>query len=82
MLFHSKTRCYKPILMLIRYFFTSMLMIDAEKGLEAQDMNIIGLAHKYRKGIVLMVNKWDLVTKDTKTADTYRKTFEENSQIY
>lgn len=54
-----------------------IIMIDAEKGLESQDMNIIGLAHKYRKGIVLMVNKWDLIDKDTKTADTFRKTFEE-----
>lgn len=54
-----------------------VIMIDADSGLESQDMSIIGLAHKYRKGIVLMVNKWDLVEKDTKTADTYRKTFEE-----
>ena len=54
-----------------------IVMIDAEKGIESQDMNIISLAHKYKKGIVLMVNKWDLVAKDTKTADTYTKTFEE-----
>lgn len=54
-----------------------IVMIDADKGLEAQDMNIIGLAHKYKKGIVLMVNKWDLVSKDTKTADTFKKVFEE-----
>lgn len=56
---------------------TCIIMIDADSGLESQDMNIIGLAHKYKKGIVLMVNKWDLVEKDTKTADTFRKTFEE-----
>ncbi len=54
-----------------------IIMIDAQTGLESQDMNIIGLAHKYKKGIVLMVNKWDLVEKNTKTADTFRKTFEE-----
>lgn len=54
-----------------------IIMIDAQDGLEAQDMNIIGLAHKYKKGIVLMINKWDLIEKDTKTADTFRKTFEE-----
>ena len=52
-------------------------MIDAESGLESQDMNIIGLAHKYKKGIVLMVNKWDLQEKDSKTADTYKKFLEE-----
>jgi GTP-binding protein len=54
-----------------------IVMIDAETGLESQDMNIIGLAHKYKKGIVLMVNKWDLQEKDSKTADTYRKFIEE-----
>ncbi|MEQ8629403.1 ribosome biogenesis GTPase Der [Ekhidna sp.] len=54
-----------------------IVMIDAETGLESQDMNIIGLAHKYKKGIVLMVNKWDLQDKDSKTADTYRKFLEE-----
>ncbi len=54
-----------------------IVMIDAEGGLESQDMNIIGLAHKYKKGIVLMVNKWDLVKKDTKTADEYTKALKE-----
>lgn len=54
-----------------------IIMIDAESGLESQDMNIIGLAHKYKKGIVLMVNKWDLIEKDTKTAEAYRKSYVE-----
>ena len=54
-----------------------IVMIDAEAGLESQDMNIIGLAHKYKKGLVIMVNKWDLVEKDTKTAETFRKVFHE-----
>lgn len=54
-----------------------IVMIDAETGIESQDMNIIGLADKYKKGIVLMVNKWDLQEKDSKTADTYRKFLEE-----
>ena len=54
-----------------------VVMIDATTGLESQDMSIIGLAHKYKKGIVLMVNKWDLVEKDTKTANEFKKTFEE-----
>jgi len=51
----------------------SIVMIDAQSGLEAQDINLINLAVKYRKGIVLMVNKWDLIEKDTKTADEFRK---------
>ncbi|MEQ9403657.1 MAG: ribosome biogenesis GTPase Der [Cyclobacteriaceae bacterium] len=54
-----------------------IIMIDAETGIESQDMNIIVLAHKYKKGVVLMVNKWDLIAKDTKTADTYKKVFKD-----
>ena len=54
-----------------------IVMIDAEHGLESQDMNIIGLADKYKKGIVLMVNKWDLIEKDTKTAEEFKKAFVE-----
>jgi GTP-binding protein len=50
-----------------------IVLIDAQRGLESQDVNIIVLAHKQSKGIVIMVNKWDLVEKDTKTADTFKK---------
>jgi GTPase len=50
-----------------------IMMLDAERGLEAQDLNIIGMAHKAKKGIVLMTNKWDLVEKDSKTADKLKK---------
>lgn len=42
-----------------------LLLIDATQGVEAQDMNIFGLVKRNRKGIVLLVNKWDLVEKDT-----------------
>ena len=50
-----------------------IIIVDAERGLESQDVNIIGLAQKQSKGIVIMVNKWDLIEKDTKTADTFKK---------
>jgi GTPase len=50
-----------------------IILIDAERGLEAQDVHIIAHAHNAKKGIVLMVNKWDLIEKDTKTADKIRK---------
>ena len=51
-----------------------IVMIDASaKGLEAQDLHIIGMAHKAKKGIVIMMNKWDLVEKDSKTSDKIRK---------
>ncbi len=44
-----------------------VIMLDASQGLEAQDLNIIALAHRRRKGIVLLINKWDLIEKDNKT---------------
>jgi GTPase len=50
-----------------------IIIIDAERGLESQDVNIISLAQKQNKGIVIMVNKWDLIEKDTKTADNFKK---------
>lgn len=50
-----------------------LVMLDASRGLEAQDLHIIGMAHKAKKGIVVMVNKWDLVEKDSKTVDKLRK---------
>jgi GTP-binding protein len=52
-------------------------MLDATQGLEAQDMNLIRLAQTRRKGIVLMVNKWDLIEKDSKTAAEYTKALKE-----
>lgn len=50
-----------------------LLLIDATRGIEAQDLNIFQLIQKNRKGIVILVNKWDLVEKDTHTS----KSFEE-----
>ncbi len=45
-----------------------MLMIDATRGVEAQDLNIFGQIIKNRKGVVVIVNKWDLIDKDTNTS--------------
>ncbi len=44
-----------------------MLVIDAQRGITAQDINIFGLAERKGKGIVILMNKWDLVEKDTHT---------------
>lgn len=44
-----------------------IIMVDATLGWESQDMNIFGIAQKNRKGIVILVNKWDLVEKSTNT---------------
>ncbi|MGE9312792.1 ribosome biogenesis GTPase Der [Niabella sp. CJ426] len=48
-----------------------LLLIDAEKGMTAQDLNIFSLAAKKGKGVLLLVNKWDLVAKETNTARDY-----------
>ena len=50
-----------------------LLMLDATKGITAQDLNIFSLATKKGKGIVLLVNKWDLAEKETNTARDYEK---------
>jgi GTP-binding protein len=50
-----------------------LLMLDAEKGITAQDLNIFSLAARKGKGIVLLVNKWDIVAKETNTAREYEK---------
>lgn len=50
-----------------------IIVIDAERKLESQDVNIISLAERQGKGMVIMVNKWDLIEKDTKTADAFKK---------
>ena len=54
-----------------------LIMIDATQGLESQDINLIGLANKYKKGIMLLVNKWDLIEKETKTAEEFTSSIEE-----
>lgn len=48
-----------------------ILMIDATRGFESQDQNIFWLAQKNRKGVVILVNKWDLIEKDTMTSKQY-----------
>src|SRR5215471_17352101 len=50
-----------------------LLMLDAAKGITAQDLNIYSLAAKKGKGIVVLVNKWDLVAKETNTARDYEE---------
>ena len=45
----------------------AILIIDATQGFDAQDMNILRLIERNKKGLVLVVNKWDLVEKDSNT---------------
>jgi len=50
-----------------------ILMIDATLGIEAQDVNIFHLIERNRKGVVVLVNKWDLVEKDDRTIKQFEK---------
>jgi GTP-binding protein len=50
-----------------------ILLIDATRGMEAQDLNIFHLIERNKKGVVIMVNKWDLIEKNNKTMLEYEK---------
>lgn len=50
-----------------------LLILDATQGIESQDLNIISLIKKNNKGMVILVNKWDLVEKETNTSKEYTK---------
>jgi GTPase len=59
-----------------------LLMIDAEKGITAQDLAIFSMAVKKGKGIVVLVNKWDLIEKETNTARDYEKQLKERLEPF
>ena len=61
--FYSVMRAVRTI----EYSDVVILMVDATRGFESQDQNIFWLAEKNRKGIVVLINKWDLVEKETNT---------------
>ncbi len=54
-----------------------LLLVDATQGLEAQDVNIFNLALKNKKGVVILVNKWDLVEKDHKSTKLFTEKIKE-----
>jgi len=51
----------------------ALLTIDAKEGITEQDKKIAGVAHEAGKGIIVVVNKWDLIEKETNTMNEYRK---------
>ncbi len=53
-----------------------ILMLDAVQGIESQDMNLFQLAVKNKKGCVIVVNKWDLIEKETNTMKEYTEELE------
>ncbi len=50
-----------------------LIMIDATEGVTEQDEKIAGLAHEAGKGVIIVINKWDLVEKETNTMAVYKK---------
>ena len=70
---------FYSVLRSIRSIETSdvvILMLDAVQGIESQDMNLFQLAVKNKKGCVVVVNKWDLIEKETNTMKEYTETLE------
>jgi GTP-binding protein len=67
--FYSVMRAIRQI----EFCDVAILMIDATRGFEGQDQNIFWLAEKNRKGIVILVNKWDLIEKETNTMKRFEK---------
>ena len=54
-----------------------ILMLDATRGMEAQDVSIFHLIERNKKGVIILVNKWDLVEKDNSSTITFTKTIKE-----
>jgi GTP-binding protein len=72
---HENLEFYS-VLRAIRAIETSdvcMLMLDATLGIEAQDINIFRLILRNRKGVVVLVNKWDLIKKNTRTTEEFTR---------
>lgn len=65
--FYSVMRAVRTI----EYSDVVILMVDASRGFESQDQNIFWLAEKNKKGVVILINKWDLVDKETNTMRDY-----------
>jgi GTPase len=56
-----------------------LLLIDATRGIEAQDLNIMSLIQKNNKGMIVLVNKWDLIEKENNTTIVFEKDIKEKT---
>jgi GTPase len=56
-----------------------LLLLDATRGIEAQDINIMSLILKNNKGLIVLVNKWDLITKDNNITTRFEKEIKEKT---
>ena len=59
-----------------------ILMVDAEKGFESQDLSIFSIIEKNRKGVVIVVNRWDLIEKETNTMKQFEERIREAIQPF
>lgn len=66
----------------VEYADVCLLMVDATRGFESQDQNIFWLAARNNKGIVILVNKWDLVEKDHQTLKVFEKTIRKSIEPF
>jgi GTP-binding protein len=60
----------------------AMLVLDATLGMDSQEINLMHLAIRNGKGLVILVNKWDLIEKDHKTAIAYEKEIKEKMKPF
>lgn len=67
--FYSNLRAFRAI----EECDVCLLMLDAQLGMEAQDVNIFRLAERNKKGVIILVNKWDLIEKQNETSKAFEK---------
>ena len=63
----------------IEYCDVCLLIVDATRGFDGQVQNIFWLAHRNHKGIVILVNKWDLVEKDNAAVKKFEAEIQEKT---
>jgi GTP-binding protein len=63
----------------IEYCDVCLLLVDATRGFDGQVQNIFWLAHRNNKGIVILVNKWDLVEKETQSSKLFEEEIKEKT---
>ncbi len=76
--FYSTLRTVKAI----EQCNVAILILDATQGLESQDMTIVSLVQKHTKGLMIFVNKWDLIDKETNTAREFTERIREKLQPF
>jgi GTP-binding protein len=73
--FYSTMRSIRAI----EFSDVCLLILDAERGIEAQDLSIFSLIYKNKKGLVVLVNKWDLMEKETNSTRDFENAIRERT---